>query len=304
LTGELAKRWGVASVGIPAVLALTYMGGWYLAVPLAGFAAWGAHEVFRFSARKGVRAVEPIGITGSAALVLLAAWRPSFVELAPWALGVLAMGSLLAMLAALRGRGPDDEPLSAVAVTLFGMVYVGLALAFIPLVHALPAARGWSGAAGAASGMGALGGAVGGLVVVALPLATTWIGDAAAFFAGSAWGAGRRRLAPRISPNKTWVGFWAALSGAAVAAFSWALVARAVLPGANHDLALLVVAGAALGLAAVVGDLAESLLKRGAGVKDSGTFFPGHGGVLDRIDSLIFTFPTAYVALVLLDVAR
>ena len=288
-------RVAVAAVGIPLVLALAYLGGWYLAVPLAAFAAWGAHELFRFSAKREVRAIEPVGVALSAALVLLAAWRPAFAAFAPWALAALAVGALLAVLEAMRSRGPQGRPLGSAAVTLFGAVYVGLALAFVPLLHALPTARGWATPDGAAWA---------GLIAVALPLAATWIGDAAAYFAGTAWGRGRRRLAPAISPNKSWVGFWAALAGAGAAALLWAVVARRFLPGLALEPMLAVGAlGATLGVAAVVGDLVESLLKREAGVKDSGTFFPGHGGVLDRMDSLIFTVPTAYVGVVLLEAA-
>jgi phosphatidate cytidylyltransferase len=292
MSGDLRLRLGVAVVGIPAALGLAYLGGWYLAVPLAVMAAWGTHEVYRFAEKKGVRPIEPVGVLLSAAFVLLAAWRPTFSEYAPWALGTLAVGALMSVLGAMRSRAPNEHPLSVASVTLFGSVYVGLALAFVPLLHGLddgagvvPPGSGW--------------------VVVVLPLVATWAGDASAYFAGSAWGKGRARLAPTISPNKSWVGFWAALAGSAVAVWLWSLVARSDAVGL--DLAgpsPLLATGAALGLAAVLGDLTESLLKREAGVKDSGTFFPGHGGVLDRIDSLIFTFPTAYVALTVAGVLR
>jgi phosphatidate cytidylyltransferase len=135
--------------------------------------------------------------------------------------------------------------------------------------------------------------------VVVLPLAVTWIGDAAAYFAGSAWG--RRKLAPTISPKKTWVGLWAELVASALAGVAWMSVTRSALPGAPvPGPAVAAIVGALLGLAAVLGDLVESLFKREAGVKDSGTFFPGHGGVLDRIDALIFTLPLAYALFLLL----
>jgi phosphatidate cytidylyltransferase len=290
---ELRTRVSVAAVGIPIVLGVAYLGGWYLAVPLAAFAAWGAHELFRLSAKSDVRAIEQIGVVLSAGLVLLAAWRPDFAAFAPVALAGLGVGAVASLLEAVRARGPQGHPLGAAAVTVFGAVYVGLALSFVPLLHALPRVRGWTDAEG---------GAWAGLIAVALPLAATWVGDASAYFAGSAWGRGRGRLAPTISPNKSWVGFWAALVGAAGAALLWAFVARLRLPGLSLESLLAVgIAGAALGLAAVLGDLVESLLKREAGVKDSGTFFPGHGGVLDRVDSLLFTFPTAYLALMLLE---
>ena len=296
MSPELKKRVAVAGVGIPAVLGAAYLGGWYLAIPLAAFAGWGAHEVYRLAAQTEVRAIEPVGVTLSAGLVLAAAWRPDFVAFAPFALAALALGSVLTLLEAVRDRGPGGRPLSATAVTLFGAMYVGLALAFVPLLHALPDARGWGGVDA---------GTWPGLIAVTLPLAVTWIGDAAAYFAGSAWGKGGRRLAPAISPNKSWVGFWAALAGAALAAVLWSLVARPVLSELALDrLPAVAAIGAVLGAAAVMGDLVESLLKREAGVKDSGTFFPGHGGVLDRIDSLLFTFPAAYVAFVLLGFAE
>jgi phosphatidate cytidylyltransferase len=295
MSPELRARVGVAAVGIPLVLAVAYLGGWYLALPLAAFSGWGTHELFRLSAKKDVHAVEPVGMTLAAALVLLAAWRPEFAAFAPWALAAVGVGALLALLEAMRSRGPQGHPLGAAAVTLFGAIYVGLALSFVPLLHAVPTERGWATGGGTEWA---------GLITVALPLATTWVGDAAAYFAGSAWGRGRRRLAPSISPNKSWVGFWAALVGAAAAASLWALVARAHLPGlALEPMVAVGVLGAMLGLAAVVGDLVESLLKREASVKDSGTFFPGHGGVLDRIDSLIFTFPVAYLGVMLFGAA-
>jgi phosphatidate cytidylyltransferase len=165
-----------------------------------------------------------------------------------------------------------------------------LPLAFVPLLHALPGAHGWTGVDTEWAGA----------LVVALPLAATWLGDAVAFFAGTAWGKGG--LAPTISPNKSWVGVWGGLTGAAVAGAVWFFIADARLPGLPLAGPLPAIAiGVVLGIGAIVGDLAESLIKRDVGVKDSGTFFPGHGGVLDRLDALLFTLPTAYAALVALE---
>ena len=288
---ELARRVAVAAIGIPIVLGLVYLGGWFMAVPLAGFAGWAAHEVYRFAAKKDVRAIEWAGVSASAAFVLLAAWRPSFVDFAPPALALIAALTVVVVLESMRTRGPQGHPLAVAAVTLFGAVYTGFALAFALLLHALPAEGGWA-AAGTSP-------ALAGLLAVVLPLAATWIGDASAYFAGTAWG--KSKLAPTISPNKSWVGFWAALIGAGVAATLWMFVAGSYLPQVRSaGPVLLALSGALLGAMAVVGDLAESLLKREAGVKDSGTFFPGHGGVLDRVDSLLFTVPGAYVLLQLL----
>jgi phosphatidate cytidylyltransferase len=283
---ELGKRVSVAAVGIPTVLGLLYLGGWFLAVPLSAFAALGSVELYRLAEAVEVRPFRALGAAVSAGLVLIAARAESFEAFAPWGLGVLGMATATSLVAVIFVRGPDMRPLAVVAVTLLGAVYVGLSIAVVPLLHALPARSGWVAAGGSAWG---------GLAVLALPLAATWVGDASAYFAGSAWG--DRKLAPSISPNKSWVGFWAGLAGAAAAAALWHVAARPVLTSFPLGVVGTVALGAALGLGAIVGDLAESLLKREANVKDSGTFFPGHGGALDRLDALLVTLPVAYVTL-------
>jgi phosphatidate cytidylyltransferase len=113
-------------------------------------------------------------------------------------------------------------------------------------------------------------------------LLIVWIADSGAYFAGRAWGTSR--LAPQVSPGKTWAGLW----GGLLATAALALVAARVLPVPAPDLVLLTVA---VGAWSVVGDLTESLCKRFAGLKDSGTVIPGHGGVLDRFDSLLAAAP-------------
>ena len=139
--------------------------------------------------------------------------------------------------------------------------------------------------------------AIGPLVLLGV-LAVVWIADSAAYFAGRAFG--RRKLAPAISPGKTWEGAAGAVVG--VLAYGFAVREMAGLSGGLSDLPA--VAWAALLLLAtavsIIGDLFESLLKRQAGIKDSSQILPGHGGVLDRIDSLTSTLPFAALVYLLL----
>ncbi|GMV04723.1 MAG: hypothetical protein AMXMBFR53_10030 [Gemmatimonadota bacterium] len=291
---DLGPRVAVAVVGIPAVLGLLYLGGWALGVPLAVAAAVGAGEVFRFAECRGVRPLGWLGMAAAAAVVVAAVALPDFVRLAPWLLGGLLGFLLVTLTLALWVRGPKGGPLPAVAVTLMAVVYVGLPAATLVLLHALPTGQGW-GRVQPSPWEGAL--------VVALPLAATWIGDSAAYFAGTVWG--KSRLFPSVSPGKSWVGAWAGVLGAAAAGAAWWLLVRDALPGLPvRSATAAALVGAALGVGAILGDLVESLLKREAGVKDSGHVFPGHGGMLDRLDALIFTFPMAYALLWLLEVSR
>jgi phosphatidate cytidylyltransferase len=149
-----------------------------------------------------------------------------------------------------------------------------------------PAQASWIGAAGFAVLLPA------GLAMAALApievlvvLVLVWIADTAAYFVGRAWG--RHKLAPAISPGKTWEGAFGGLVGAALYAI---ILAFFTDPGAWPSL---VATAAVLGMASIVGDLFESAAKRQAGLKDSGSLLPGHGGVLDRIDSATAVLPLA-----------
>lgn len=134
-------------------------------------------------------------------------------------------------------------------------------------------------------------------------LVLVWVADIFAYFAGRAFGLKftKRKLAPAISPGKSWEGVWGGMAGVLVLAVAWTLADRALqaaVPSLYSQLAgrgwwLLIVAAVFMAAMSVVGDLAESLIKRSAGVKDSSNLLPGHGGVLDRVDALLPTLPLA-----------
>jgi phosphatidate cytidylyltransferase len=134
-------------------------------------------------------------------------------------------------------------------------------------------------------------------------LVLVWVADIFAYFAGRAFGLKftKRKLAPAISPGKSWEGVWGGMAGVLVLAVAWTLADRALqaaVPSLYSRLAeqgwwLLVVGAIFMAAMSVVGDLAESLIKRSAGAKDSSQLLPGHGGVLDRVDALLPTLPLA-----------
>ena len=126
---------------------------------------------------------------------------------------------------------------------------------------------------------------------LAFGLVVSWIGDTGAYYVGRRYG--RHKLAPRVSPKKTWEG---SIASAAVSGIAGALALPRLIPGVGIGQALLLALAA--NVAGQVGDLAESAIKRGAGVKDSGTLLPGHGGLLDRVDSSMFALPVLYAILV------
>jgi len=251
---------------------------------------------------------------GTAALAAIAVGAIEWARLAGlrrrrqalFAAGVVAIGAA-AMLVPAAGFGADGWPTRV----LFALC--GPALAFWLLIapgwlrsNHRPASPGMLTLIGVIVLIGAWAAVVQlqarGPWLVLAAMAIVWIADTAAYFAGRAFG--RRKLAPAISPGKTWEGVYGAL--AAVAVYALALVPLAPRAGYTTDptgaaVLLWVVLAIGLVLLSVVGDLVESLLKRHAGVKDSGKALPGHGGVLDRIDALLSAMPaTALLAQVLL----
>jgi phosphatidate cytidylyltransferase len=181
-------------------------------------------------------------------------------------LTLLFVGALIAAGAIAVGRGqPGPGVLADTAATLFAPVYIGLPLGVLAAIR----------------------GAAGGREAVGLLALGIIVSDSAQYYTGRAFG--RRPLAPSISPKKTVEG---AIGGVVIATLVIAMVGRFVFGAPLWILALL---GAAISLLGIVGDLFESLLKRSAGVKDSSNLIPGHGGVLDRIDSWLFAAPVYFV---------
>jgi phosphatidate cytidylyltransferase len=197
------------------------------------------------------------------AVALMAGW-PSLTG------GTAALLVLLALVVVVLPWRGLEYALPGAAASAFGVLYVGLPLAMLVQMRLLPNGRQW-------------------LIYV---LVLTWISDTAAYFTGRVIGG--RKLAPRISPGKTWAG----TIGSVIAAMLFGvLYARYVTP--DYPLAWSIPTAVAVNLAGQLGDLAESALKRGAGVKDSSTLLPGHGGLLDRIDALLFAVPALWYILLL-----
>lgn len=286
MAGDLGRRVAVALVGIPVVLGCLALGGWVLGGVFALTAALGAREFYALAASGEVRPFDAPGVLASAGLVLLAVQFPSPGALAPASVAVLVGLVLVLSGTAVWRRGPAGHPLGSVATTLMGVIYVGGTLAFVPLLRAIPSVADPS--AGGLTGLLAPAG------FVLLPLLAIWAGDSAAYFVGRSLG--RHKLAVRASPKKTVEGALAGLAGSALAG---ALVAAWLLGGSAGGMSPVTGAwtGAVIGAAGQVGDLAESVFKREAGVKDSGSLLPGHGGILDRFDALFFAFPVTWALL-------
>ena len=290
MASELSQRVAVAAVGIPAVLVALYLGGWVFGGLIAMAAVVATYELYGLAKARGVEPYAVTGMAASGAIVLVAAALPTPMEAAPAVLAVLIAVTLITLAVSVWLRWPAREPLASVAVTVMGVIYVGCTLSFAVFLRSVAVRAPERADLGAALGF------------VLLPLVCTWIGDSAAYFAGRAWG--RAKLFPTASPGKTVVGGVAGLIGSAVAGAAVAAVALSGLPTLRVTVAMGALVGALLGLVTPIGDVAESVLKREAGVKDSGRLLPGHGGFLDRVDALLFAFPAAYAFFVLLGVIR
>lgn len=273
---ETATRAAVAAVGIPLAVGVVYMGGFVLGGLLAVVAVLAVLEFYRMAERKAARPLAYLGAGGAAALVLLASLFP---EEGPGGAGfpwLLALFLLATVTAAIWTRGVEGEPLLSVSTTIFGTLYTGGLLSYALFLRHLPAQPdAWHGTA-----------------LVFAPVLLTWASDTFAYFVGRAFG--RHKLIPRVSPGKTVEGSLGALVGTVAVAVGYSLV-LARFPSYRMSIAEAAAFGVLVSVSAQVGDLAESLLKRDAGVKDSGTLLPGHGGALDRFDSLLFTLPLAYL---------
>lgn len=280
MTSNLAQRVAVSAIAIPLAVGLIRLGGWPLAAALAVLGVLGTREVYDLARRQGIAPLRPVGYAAAAAIPLATFWALGSER--QWAAPALYAGAvwLMLVLVSAMARGPEARPLSTVAVTVFGALYASGLLSFLIAIR-----HGGSSVAGSTADL-----AWPATWLVLLPLALTWIGDTCAMAAGTLLGG--PKLAPVLSPRKTWAGAVGGTAGALVAAV---LIGRLILPRVGVHLGVWVLAtvGGVLAVAGQVGDVAESLLKREVGVKDSSALIPGHGGVLDRLDSLYFVIPSA-----------
>ena len=280
IDGNLVRRVGFATVAIPLALLIVWYGGVPLVLLLAIAGALGARELFDLATRVGIRALRVFGLLSAAALaplvygaIVSSQFRSALAGSWPYGAAVWFLALLSWVLVV---RSPGDRPMSATGVTLLGVGYTGALPAFLLAIrHTQYPVRSWTGA-----------------WLVFFPLVVTWVCDTAAMFGGRALGG--PKLAPTVSPGKTWSGSTAGLiGGILIAPVFGALIFPRV--GLEIPLWQLAAIAATLSVIGQIGDLAESLFKREAGVKDSSHLIPGHGGVLDRFDSLYFVIPAAAV---------
>ncbi len=263
---NLAVRVATALVLFPVAVWLTWHGGLPFALLCGAAAAVAASElVLMFAPRLGPAEAFGIAVAGLLPVGVWASWHLGGDLPAEW-MGIAGAGAVVVLLALhLFGDGPlEAVPRSAAAVAL-SWLYCGLLVATVVGLR-LRFGFGW----------------------VILSFVVSWLNDTLAYFGGRAMG--RHPLYPRISPKKTWEGFAAGALGSILGALA---VKPLFLPSVPAWALLAIGAGAAV--LGPVGDLAESMLKRAAGVKDSGRIIPGHGGLLDRIDALLFVAPWVYV---------
>lgn len=252
--------WGLAYAGL--FVACLLVGRYLTAIFVAAMSALCCYEFYRMMRLDGKVPNVPLGIVGSV-LFPLAALGPQAFLIGSFFLLVLAVG--LWYVYSPRTRIAD------VAVTLFGPVYTGFMLSSIVLLR------------------GSTPGFERALLTVGV-CASIWVSDSVAYLVGSRFG--RHKMVPKISPKKSWEGFAGGIAGAVVI---WLILWATGFY--QLDLPFAIFCGVAVSVLGVFGDLIESRIKRGVGVKDSGDLLPGHGGMLDRSDSLIFGCITALLIL-------
>ncbi len=263
------KRLLTAAVGVPLMLLATFrfssVAYFVLAATLFGLAAIEFVRIGRAWAPGSVLALVPIG---AVALGWVLSFPPMPTQLSGTAVLVVGLALVVgAGCAVLFLRTPVEQAPMALGLLTYAIPYFGLATAsFVHLQRQDP----W---------------------LVFLLFAIAWLGDTAAYYVGSSWG--RHKLAPVVSPKKSWEGAAAGFVVSVLATLIWSLwFLRRV------DLAVLAVGGLTA-IAAQVGDLVESLFKRAASIKDSGNLLPGHGGLLDRADAVLFAAPVFWLGCLL-----
>lgn len=287
---DLKARVVTAIVAVPIIVALSWIGGLWFMLLIVGVVGAASYEFYTFMEAKNYAPAKRVGTIASIALVVLAQGSNEYF------ITLLLTATILVVMMYRIARGSVATAISGTSVTFFGIIYVGWLNAHFVLLRNI-------GYEVTAKYMVPWGQAAPdefieiGFFYLILALVCTFLADTGGYFMGRKFG--RRKLAPTISPKKTWEG----LGGSFLGAIGGGLVAKVIFQfiiyhgesyagdfGYGH-VVILAILITAFGL---IGDLAESQIKRDAQVKDSSGLLPGHGGLLDRLDSLCFSIPITY----------
>jgi len=276
----MALRIVTGAVLIAVVVAMVWWGpAWLLAIVAALIAILALIEFFALGARLGLRAFTKWTLVCTA-LIFYSQYTAGNIETRPFGFDIILLRNVVSTAISLETvlmiflfgcvgiglatRRPLQDVLPAIAISSAGLLFVALPFSYLVRINEIEHD---------------------GRALILFTLALIWAGDTLAYFIGKFFG--RVPMAPALSPKKTWEGGIANLIGSLLIA--WATAQFVLAP-----VGILVAIALAANIAGQMGDLIESAYKRGAGVKDSGTLIPGHGGVLDRIDSLILAAPVVW----------
>ena len=250
-----------ALIGAPLILLFLFVKGNYLYLFAGVLSLVGMYEYYRAVGNIGIKTASLAGYLFCIAFYVLQLIYPEaevFSKLLPMLLLVVFTYELFTRKSGVTG----------VAHTLFGFVYVSFLLAHLIFINKLQ----------------------NGEFLIWLPFFTAWFTDTAAYFTGVS--IGKHKLFPSISPNKTVEGYLGGIIGGSILTTLFGIIIRSY--GCPIPLTHFIVIGLICGFASEVGDLAASYIKRFTGIKDFGSLIPGHGGILDRFDSILFTMPVVY----------
>lgn len=256
----------LSGVILSAIVVATILVDWVCGLAVVIFTGFALYEFFTMLEKKGIQIYKYFGICMGVLIPLSIMFR--FELTRKWELLFLVLALLFLIVMQFRRRS-NSGVIVDISTTIFGILYIGWFFSFLTKIRLLD----------------------GGLGFLVTVLLITKSGDIGAYFIGTAFG--KTPLLPRISPKKSLEG----AVGGLVCSIAAAFLCEAFL---HLPLWHLILLGAAIGILGQLGDLSESLIKRDCGVKDSGNILPGMGGILDEIDSLLFTAPVFYIYLVLL----
>jgi phosphatidate cytidylyltransferase len=279
---NLGKRILVGAVGIPLAVSVVYAGSWYFIVALVIIALQALREFYHLADSKHASPNQAVGILVTSAMLL----GVGYMVAGDGARGLMASASVIGLVMMVGTiltltielfRAKENAVFNT-STTMFGVTYIGISMASLIGLRFTkqPELLGTWGAEGCS-------------LVITL-FVSVWMADIAAYFVGLT--IGRHKLFPRVSPKKSWEG---AIGGLVGSTAGFGVLAMYLMP--SLDLTTALVCGAVVGIVGPLGDLSESLLKRDATVKDSGELLPGHGGVFDRFDSMLFAAPVVFLIL-------